>query len=112
MGALVGRLFGYCADAVFPGRVSPPGVYALVGACCHLVSWTRAIPAIVVTIFEITSDTSNVVPMLIFSTLSRAVTNFSGLDGWAHSLLHRNESLPKHKVSPMSWRDNEHYVCK
>jgi len=107
MGALVGRFFGYVANTTLPGRVSHPGVYAVVGASCHLISWTRAIPGILVTMFEITSDTSNVVPMIIFSMLSRSITNFFGLDGWAHAIFHENESLPKHQVHPVYWKDNE-----
>ena len=107
MGAVVGRFFGHLAQASLPGRVSAPGVYAVVGATCQLVSWTRAIPAVVVTMFEVTSDTSNVIPMLIFSMLSRSITNLFGLDGWAHSVFHENASLPKHKVRPQYWRDNE-----
>ena len=85
----------------------PNTTHAVVGATCQLVSWTRAIPAVVVTMFEVTSDTSNVIPMLIFSMLSRSITNLFGLDGWAHSVFHENASLPKHKVRPQYWRDNE-----
>lgn len=107
MGALVGRFFGHLAQACLPGLVSAPGVYAVVGATCQLVSWTRAIPGVVVTMFEVTSDTSNVIPMLVFSMLSRSITNLFGLDGWAHSVFHDNGSLPKHKVKPMCWKDNE-----
>ena len=57
--------------------------------------------------FEVTSDTSNVIPMLIFSMLSHSITSLFGLDGWAHSVFHENASLPKHKVRPQYWRDNE-----
>ena len=107
MGSIVGRFFGHLAEMTFPGQVSAPGVYAVVGATCQLVSWTRAIPAVVVTMFEVTSDTSNLVPMLVFSMLSRSITNLFGLDGWAHSVFHENGSLPKHRVRPVHWKNNE-----
>jgi H+/Cl- antiporter ClcA len=102
IGAATGRIFGEIA-ALTGGKVSHPGVYAIIGATCQLVSWTRAIPAIIVTIFEVTSDTSLVVPMLLASMLSRSLTNLFGMDGWTHANLHASANLPHHRIRPQHW---------
>ena len=100
IGAATGRIFGEIAALTHNGAtVSHPGVYAIIGATCQLVSWTRAIPAIIVTIFEVTSDTSLVVPMLLTSMLSRSLTNLFGMDGWTHANLHASQSA-HHRIRP------------
>lgn len=104
IGAATGRIFGEIAALTHNGAtVSHPGVYAIMGATCQLVSWTRAIPAILVTIFEVTSDTSLVVPMLLMSMLSRSLTNLFGMDGWTHANLHASANLPHHRIRPQHW---------
>ena len=106
IGAATGRIFGEIARMFSNGmHVSHPGVYAIVGATCQLVSWTRAMPAILVTMFEVTSDTSLVVPMLLTSMLSRSLTNLFGMDGWTHANLHASTNLPHHRIRPFNWPD-------
>ena len=64
--------------------------------------------AIVVIMFEATSDTSLTIPMLLASTLSRSVTNLHGVDGWAHILAHApHVNLPHHSVEPKYWVDQK-----
>jgi len=111
IGGIEGRIFGNLAAAAYAGsgiKVSGPGVYAVIGATCQLCCFTRTMPAIMVTMFEVTSDTSLTTPMLIFSTLSRSITNWWGMDGWVHSLYHSPHlNLPHHKVHPSKWRDQK-----
>jgi H+/Cl- antiporter ClcA len=111
MGGIEGRLFGNMAAWAYAGtatKYSSPGVYAVIGATCQLCCFTRTMPAIMVTMFEVTSDTSLTTPMLIFSTLSRSITNWWGMDGWVHTLYHSPHlNLPHHKVHPSKWRDQK-----
>jgi hypothetical protein len=65
-------------------------------------------PAIMVTMFEVTSDTSLSIPMLLCSILARSVSNLWGTDGWAHLLYHSPHlNLPHHSVDPNDWPDND-----
>lgn len=113
MGALCGRIWGElalsangCNLSDVCAQISRPGVYAVIGATCQLCAWTRTMPAMMVTMFEVTSDTSLVVPMLIMSTLSRSICNLFTTDGWAHCIMHAPFSnLPHHLVKPELWKD-------
>ena len=115
MGGLLGRFFGEAALMAVGCRlgetcqyVSNPGVYAIVGATSQLVSWTRTMPAMMVTMFEVTSDTSLAVPMLVCSCLSRAICNLFNTDGWAHCILHAPFiHFPLRKVKPEFWPDED-----
>ena len=56
--------------------------------------------------FEITSDVSMTVPMVMTSVLSTAIASFFSEHSWAHTLLHLPDSkLPHHKVLPIEWTD-------
>lgn len=113
MGGIMGRIFGNIADHWYGGianaagiSFSSPGVYAVVGATCQLSCWTRTMPAIMVVMFEATSDTSLTTPMLLMSTLARSIATCFGVDGWAHMLCHAEwVGLPHHAVHPSKWID-------
>lgn len=108
MGGIMGRIFGNIAAAAY-GDVtvhSNAGVYAVIGATCMLSCWTRTMPAIMVVMFEVTSDTSLTIPMLLISTLARSIATLFGTDGWAHMLCHAEwVGLPHHAVPPSKWID-------
>jgi chloride channel 7 len=109
IGGVLGRIWGNIANNAYAGTgtvVSAPGVYAIIGATCQLSSWTRAMPGIVITMFEVTSDTSLSAPMIIASSIARSIANYFGEDGFAHMLWHSpHMKLPHHLVHPSQWPD-------
>jgi hypothetical protein len=109
IGGILGRIWGNIANNAYADTgtiVSNPGVYAIIGATCQLSSWTRAMPGIVITMFEITSDTSLSAPMIIASSIARSISNYFGEDGFAHMLWHSpHMKLPHHLVHPSQWPD-------
>ena len=108
IGGVIGRIFGNIAHDVYGDAVkaSHPGIFAVIGATCQLSCWTRTMPAIMVVMFEVTSDTSLTIPMILISTLARSVAGLFGNDGWAHMLCHAPwVGLPHHAVPPEKWKD-------
>ena len=114
MGAAVGRVFADVAHHSYGGytsrggdtdiHISSSGVFALIGASSSLCSWTRCLPAIIVSMFEITADVTLTIPIVVTSILSTSVASYFSEVSWTHHQI-RLARLPHHKVPPKLWTD-------
>ncbi|MFQ5606355.1 MAG: chloride channel protein [Candidatus Zixiibacteriota bacterium] len=72
IGAVAGGAFGFLVNALFPGVTASPGAYALVGMACLVGGATHAPMTAILIIFEMTSDYTIILPLMIsvvFATL-------------------------------------------
>jgi H+/Cl- antiporter ClcA len=115
IGALVGRIVGEAAQSIYPSSVSlsPPGVFALLGAAAMLGAWTRTMMAVVVTLLEITGDIGLVSPLICGVVIARSIANTIADHSFTHEqfyeliddpdsdgplILHPNDWKPQKKV--------------
>lgn len=74
LGALVGRLFGEIAAAIFPNAGILPGGYALVATAAMTTGVTRTLSTAVI-IFELTGEISHMIPVLVAVLAALGVGN-------------------------------------
>ena len=94
-GALLGGALGSLAQWVWPG-VAPPGAYALLGMGAILAGTTHASVSSVLIIFELTGNYDIVLPLMLMSVLSAAVSRGLCPESlYTSSLLRRNVKVPE-----------------
>lgn len=82
LGALLGSIFGLILNLAFPGHVSPPGTWVLVGMGAVVAGTTHAPVTAILILFELTSDYNVILPLMLCCAIS--VTLSSHL--WPNSL--------------------------
>lgn len=75
MGAMLGAAFGYGLNALFPGQVGEPGAYALVAMGGLVAGTTRAPITAIIIVFELTKETSIILPLMITCTISMILSS-------------------------------------
>lgn len=115
-GCLVGRIVGEMMHAAYPStiNISPPGVYALMGAASMLGAWTRTMMAVVVTLLEVTGDIGLVSPLICGVVIARSIATVFADHSYTHEIfygliddpdsdepliLHPNDWKPQRKSS-------------
>mmetsp|Transcript_15716 Transcript_15716/g.26207 ORF Transcript_15716/g.26207 Transcript_15716/m.26207 type:complete len:716 (+) Transcript_15716:90-2237(+) len=89
LGSLTGRIVGLIAQFIFPDSIiSPPGVYALVGAGATLSAWTRTMTAIVVTLLEVSGDMGLSKPLILAVIISRGIAMRIAHHSFTHELFY------------------------
>lgn len=89
LGSLTGRIVGLVAQEIFPDSIiSPPGVYALVGAGALLSAWTRTMTAIVVTLLEVSGDMGLSKPLILAVIISRGIAMRIAHHSFTHELFY------------------------
>ena len=70
IGAMLGAFFGYVLNRFFPGQVALPGAYALVAMGGLIAGIVRAPLTAIIIVFELTKQTTAIIPLMIVSTIS------------------------------------------
>ncbi len=74
LGATVGGMIGFAAHALLPAATASPGAYALVGMGAVVAGTTHAPLTAILIIFELTSDYSLIVPLMMCCIISTLLT--------------------------------------
>jgi chloride channel 7 len=74
-GALFGRIFGHGLSAAFPGQVSTPGSYALLGAAAVLGGMSRMTIAGTVIVLEACGNNEYLLPLMLVFAAARYTAN-------------------------------------
>lgn len=75
MGAMLGAGFGYGINQLFPGQVAAPGAYALVAMGGLVAGTTRAPITAIIIVFELTKETSIILPLMITCTIATILSS-------------------------------------
>lgn len=74
IGAMMGGSFGHLARYLFPGLVTSPGAYALVGIGAMLAGFTQAPITSVMLLFEMTGDYRIILPIAVAAVIANLVS--------------------------------------
>lgn len=74
MGAMLGAFFGYFVHMLFPETTATPGAYALVAMGGLVAGTTRGPIAAILIVFELTKETSIILPLMVTVTISLLVS--------------------------------------
>lgn len=75
MGAMLGAFFGYFVHLLFPETTAAPGAYALVAMGGLVAGTTRAPITAIIIVFELTKETSIILPLMIVVTISMILSS-------------------------------------
>jgi len=75
IGAMLGSAFGLYTHSLFPAITASSGAYALVGMAAMVAATTNAPVTAVLIIFEMTSEYSVILPLMIASILATIITS-------------------------------------
>ncbi len=75
MGAMLGAFFGSILNYLFPGYAAAPGAYALVAMGGLVAGTTRAPITAIIIVFELTKETSIILPLMIVVTISMILSS-------------------------------------
>ncbi len=75
MGAMLGAFFGYIVNYIFPDITAAPGTYALVAMGGLVAGTTRAPITAIIIVFELTKETSIILPLMIVVTISMILSS-------------------------------------
>ncbi|MBD3217497.1 MAG: chloride channel protein [candidate division Zixibacteria bacterium] len=70
VGTMLGGAFGYLAHQILPGETATAGTYALIAMGGLVAGTTRAPITAILTVFELTKETSIILPLMITCILS------------------------------------------
>lgn len=91
MGAMAGAAFGALLNYLFPDLTAQPGAYALVAMGGLVAGTTRAPITAIIIVFELTKQTSIILPLMITCTISVLIsTRFSRESIYTLKLILRN----------------------
>ena len=97
VGAMLGAAFGHFAHEMFPAATATPGTYALIAMGGLVAGTTRAPITAILTIFELTKETSIILPLMITCIISTIVSSkFSRESIYTLKLLKRNINIRGH----------------
>ncbi len=74
MGAMLGAFFGYFVHLLLPDSTALPGAYALVAMGGLVAGTTRGPLAAILIVFELTKETSIILPLMVTVTISMLVS--------------------------------------
>ncbi len=95
MGAMLGGAFGQILNILFPGLVAPAGAYALVGMAALVSATTHAPITAILIIFEMTSEYSVILPLMVSSIIAMVITT-KMLDGNIYTLKLKRRGVDIH----------------
>ena len=91
IGAMLGAFFGHFTHYYFPDITASAGTYALIGMGAVVAGTTRAPITAIFTIFELTKETSIILPLMLTSIISTIVcSKFSAESIYTLKLILRN----------------------
>lgn len=94
MGTMLGAFFGYIVNYLFPGQTAEAGAYALVAMGGLVAGTTRAPITAIIIVFELTKQTSIILPLMITCTISMIVSQKLSRESiYTLKLLLRNISI-------------------
>ena len=94
IGAMLGAGFGHFAHQLFPGITASAGTYALIGMGGLVAGTTRAPITAIITIFELTKETSIILPLMLTCIISTIIcSKFSRESIYTLKLILRNINL-------------------
>ena len=94
IGAMFGAGFGYFVHTLFPDISAAPGTYALIGMGGLVAGTTRAPITAIITIFELTKETSIILPLMLTCIVGTIVSSkFSRESIYTLKLLKRNINI-------------------
>jgi CIC family chloride channel protein len=97
IGAMLGGFFGHFAHTLFPDLTASAGTYALIGMGGIVAGTTRAPITAIITIFELTKETSIILPLMLVCIISTIVcSKFTRESIYTLKLLRRNVSVRDH----------------
>ena len=97
IGAMLGAFFGHFANILFPDLTATPGTYALIGMGGLVAGTTRAPITAILTIFELTKETSIILPLMLTCIIGTIVSSkFSRESIYTLKLLLRNINVKGH----------------
>ncbi|NIP43599.1 MAG: chloride channel protein [candidate division Zixibacteria bacterium] len=70
IGTMLGAAFGFHIHQLFPGQTAAPGTYALIAMGGLVAGTTRAPITAIITVFELTKETSIILPLMITCIIS------------------------------------------
>lgn len=74
IGAMSGGSFGWLVHTLFPSATAPPGAYAAVGIGAFLAASTHAPLTAIFLLFEMTGDSSIIIPIMLSSIIGTVVS--------------------------------------
>lgn len=74
IGAMLGAFFGSMVNMLFPEYTASPGAYALVAMGGLVAGTTRAPITAIIIVFELTKETSIILPLMLTCTLSMIIS--------------------------------------
>jgi CIC family chloride channel protein len=74
MGAMTGNLVGSLFHSIFPGSISSPGAYSLVGMGAVVAAATHAPITAIIIIFELTNDYKIILPLMLSCIIASFMT--------------------------------------
>jgi len=74
LGAMTGNAVGSVFHSAFPGSISPPGAYSLVGMGAVVAGATHAPITAIVILFELTSDYKIILPLMLSCIIASLMT--------------------------------------
>jgi len=95
MGAMLGGALGQLLNILFPGIVAPAGAYALVGMAALVSATTHAPFTAILIIFEMTSEYSVILPLMVSSIIATVITT-KMLDGNIYTLKLKRRGVDIH----------------
>jgi len=75
LGAVFGGLFGTLMQTLFPGVITSPGAYAVVGMSAMVAGTTHATLTAFMVIFEMTGDYKLILPLMLCSILASFIAS-------------------------------------
>lgn len=98
IGAMLGVFFGSMVNMLFPEYTASPGAYALVAMGGLVAGTTRAPITAIIIVFELTKETSIILPLMLTCTLSMIIsTKFSRESIYTLKLLLNNINIKGNK---------------
>jgi H+/Cl- antiporter ClcA len=118
LGSLIGRIVGEVVENIAGyslEHVSPPGIYALIGAASMLGAWTRTMIAVVVTLIEISGDVGMAKPLICCTIIARQISIGISHHSFTHELFYSivdklEQTDGVHQLHPSDWTDHQDKV--
>jgi len=106
MGAALGWLFGYAMQLLWPGAVSPPFAYAMVGMGAFLAAATSAPLMAILMIFEMTLSYQIMLPLMLSSVVAYFIArSIEGTSMYEIMIRRNQEEKEKLRLRQTQMRD-------
>ncbi|MBU0529058.1 chloride channel protein [bacterium] len=101
MGSMLGNALGTVFHNFFPNITASPGAYALVGMAALVAATTHAPITAILIIFEMTSEYSVILPLMVTSILATVITTRM-LDGSIYTIKLKRRGIDIHGGADMA----------